>query len=96
MMEVKELRKAVATKPAPELAAAATDQKNSSRNLDCSSFPGKFTIKKWRGKKEGNTKVVDGRTYYWRPHHKMDGHFDGIYNSSHKASENFEYKKRFK
>ena len=33
----------------------------------------------WRIVKEGPTKVVDGKTWYWCPHHKREGLYDGMY-----------------
>ena len=93
--KVGQLEKALAEKrPAPDPVAAAKTAKHpkTGRNV----FPGQHQIEKWRGKKEGDEKVVDGRTYYWCPHHKYEGHYDGLYVSSHKASEHDIWKKNGK
>ena len=87
--QVKELKKEMAANPSSNLAAATADQKNS--DLDTTVFPGRFPIQKWRGKKDGDTKVVNGRTYYWCPHHKKDGCYDGLYVTTHKAEDHFTY-----
>ena len=88
--KIKELGKVVDKKPPGNNTAAATDVKKSSSGREV--FPGRYSIEKWRGTKEGDTKVVDGRTYYWCPHHKADGLYDGLYVSSHKAEDHFTWK----
>ena len=49
----------------------------------------KLNIEAWRMKKVGDSKVVDGKTYYWCPHHKLNGVFDGLY-MTHKPGEGHE------
>jgi len=39
----------------------------------------KLNIDKWRMKKDGATKSVEGKIYHWCPHHKLDGVFNGLY-----------------
>ena len=41
--------------------------------------------------KQGNTKVVNGVTFWWCPHHKNEGQFDGLY-VTHKPSEHDAWK----
>ena len=36
-------------------------------------------IMKWRMKKEGDTKTVDGKTWYWCPTERREGVYDGLY-----------------
>ena len=33
----------------------------------------------WRMTKDGDSKTMDGKTYYWCPDHKYPGNFDGLY-----------------
>ena len=51
----------------------------------------KFGIEEWRMVKQGNTKVVNGVTFWWCPHHKNEGQFDGLY-VTHKPSEHDSWK----
>lgn len=39
----------------------------------------KFTLEDWRIVFDGKEKVIDDRTWYWCPHHKMDGFYDGMH-----------------
>lgn len=52
----------------------------------------KFGIDEWRLHKQGYTKVVNGVTYWWCPHHKLDGKYDGLY-MTHKPSEHDAWKR---
>ncbi len=36
-------------------------------------------MEKWRIKKDGNPKMVEGKTYHWCPHYELDGIFDRLY-----------------
>ena len=38
-----------------------------------------FTLDPWRMNKDGDTKVVDGKTWYWCPRHVLEGVYDGLY-----------------
>ena len=38
-----------------------------------------FTLDVWRMKYDGDSKVVDGKTWYWCKRHKQDGVYDGLY-----------------
>jgi hypothetical protein len=49
-------------------------------------------IDAWRMKKKGNHKRVDGVDYWWCPHHKWEGHFDGLY-MPHKPEDHDEWKR---
>ena len=51
------------------------------------------TIEAWRMKKDGDYKQVNGIDYWWCPHHKWDGKFDGLY-MQHKREDHDEWKKR--
>ena len=51
------------------------------------------TIEAWRMKKDGDHKQVNGIDYWWCPHHKWDGKFDGLY-MQHKPEDHDEWKKR--
>ena len=39
----------------------------------------KLTLELWRIVKEGLTKIVDSKKWYWCPHHKKEGVYDGMY-----------------
>ena len=39
----------------------------------------KTDLPDWRMKREGDTKIMDGKTWHWCTHHKLDGVFDGLY-----------------
>lgn len=39
----------------------------------------KLNIEKWRMHKKEDKKEHNGNTWWWCPHHKLDGHFDGLY-----------------
>ena len=86
--KVGQLKKALAEKP---VAATTTDkQSKTGREI----FPGlSFAVEKWRAKKEGDTKVVDGKTYHWCPHHKNEGRWDGLYVTTHTADTHFTWRK---
>ena len=36
-------------------------------------------LARWRIKNVGESKVVDGKTYYWCPHHVKEGKWNGMY-----------------
>ena len=57
-----------------------------------------FTLDEWYIKKEGGTKTIDGETWYWCPHHKMEGTYDGVYvkHPKDKHDKWFERKNKFK
>jgi len=44
-----------------------------------SKCKGNFQLEAWRMKKDVAKKVVDGVQYWWCPHHKREGVFDGLY-----------------
>ena len=50
-------------------------------------------IDKWRMKNVGPTKTVNGKQYWWCPHHKLPGQFDGLY-FEHKLSGHDEWKRK--
>ena len=52
----------------------------------------KHGIDEWRMVKKGESKVVNGTTYWWCPHHKVEGKYDGLY-MTHKPSEHSAWKK---
>ena len=52
----------------------------------------KHGIDEWRMFKKGESKVVNGITYWWCPHHKVEGKYDGLY-MTHKPSEHSAWKK---
>ena len=37
------------------------------------------TVEEWRMKRDGDRKVVGGKEYFWCPHHRLEGVFDGLY-----------------
>ena len=51
-----------------------------------------LSIKFWRMKKTEDTLERDDNTWYWCPHHKMEGAYDGLY-VTHKAGEHDKWKK---
>ncbi len=54
------------------------------------------TMPKWRTIKDGDSKVVDGRTWHWCSHHKHKNNlWDGLY-VSHPKSEHEKYTSRYK
>ena len=85
--ELKQLKSEQASATAAALASASNtvppkDPTNSSGRV----FNDKFVdgVPRWRTVKEGDTKVVDGRTYHWCPYHKHSkGHWDGLYCTHH-------------
>ena len=46
----------------------------------------KLKLPVWRTKKEGDKVNQEGKTWWWYPHHKKEGLFDGLY-MPHKPSE---------
>ena len=50
-------------------------------------------IDKWRMKNVGQSKTVNGVQYWWCPHHKLPGQFDGLY-VQHKPSEHDDWKRK--
>ena len=60
---------------------------------DSSSSKPKLHIPEWRTIKKGEKLDKDGKTWWWCPHHKKEGLFDGLY-MPHKASEHDEWKKK--
>ena len=56
-------------------AFGGTNFGNSSTNGN--SF--KHTVEEWRMKCDGDRKVVGGKEYFWCPHHRLEGVFDGLY-----------------
>ena len=65
---------------------------SSSNTPSSSSGKKKYGIDEWRMVKNGSTKIVNGTTYWWCPHHKLDGKYDGLY-MTHKPSEHAAWKK---
>ena len=45
----------------------------------------------WRMKKEGPMKIVDGVEWFWCPHHRLEGVFDGLY-MPHKPEDHDKWK----
>ena len=57
-----------------------------------SGKPGDFlSIKAWRMKKTEDSIQKEGRTWYWCPHHKVEGSYEGLY-VTHKPEEHEEWK----
>ena len=57
-----------------------------------STNPGDFlSIKAWRMKKTEDSVQKEGRTWYWCPHHKVEGSYDDLY-VAHKPEEHDEWK----
>ena len=50
-----------------------------------------LSIKSWRMKKTEDSVKREGRTWYWCPHHKVEGSYDGLY-VTHKPEEHDEWK----
>ena len=69
----------------------SSSSKSRSSKSSSLSFKKKFGIEEWRMIKQGNTKVVNGVTFWWCPHHKNEGQFDGLY-VTHKPSEHASWK----
>lgn len=53
----------------------------------------KLLIPKWRTVKKGDKVDKEGKTWWWCPHHKKEGLFDGLY-MPHKPSEHDEWKRQ--
>ena len=51
-----------------------------------------LSIKAWRMKKTEDIIQQHGKTWYWCPHHKVEGSYDGLY-VTHKPDEHDEWKK---
>lgn len=58
-----------------------TSQKSSDKSSKQKSSKGKqkSNVEEWRKKKIGETKIMDGKTYHWCPHHNRDDYYDGLY-----------------
>ena len=54
---------------------------------------GKNTIEEWRMTKTEDVVTRNGKEFYWCPHHKQPGRYDGLYVSSHKPEEHDEFMK---
>ena len=53
-------------------------------------------VQKWRTVKKGASIVVDGKTFFWCPHHKHSkGLFDGLY-CLHKPKNHEEWRAKYK
>ena len=63
-----------------KLARTNNNQANVTNNSNSPSkeIP-KLMIDEWRIKHEGPSCVCNGKTWYWRPHHKKAGLFNGLY-----------------
>ena len=70
--------------------SSASNKFRSSKSASVSTKK-KFGIEEWRMVKQGNMKVVNGVTFWWCPHHKNEGQFDGLY-VTHKPSEHDAWK----
>lgn len=58
-------------------ATALASASNTGRRTDDPFIDG---LPRWRTVKKGDTMIVDGRTYYWCPHHKhAEGYWNGLY-----------------
>ena len=55
----------------------------------------KLKIPVWRTEKKGDSVQRDGKTWWWCPHHKKEGLFDGLY-MTHKPSEHDEWSRKQK
>ena len=52
---------------------------------------GNFNLPEWRKTKRGDSITKEGETWWWYPHHKVEGQFDGLY-MKHKPSEHDKWK----
>lgn len=54
------------------------------------------SVQKWRTVKKGATSQVNGKTFYWCPHHKhQKGYFDGLY-CLHKPEDHDQWKAKYR
>ena len=74
-----------------QIQGSSSSSKPKSTKSSSFSTKKKFGIEEWRMNKQGNTKVVNGVTYWWCPHHRNEGQFDGLY-VTHKPSEHDSWK----
>ena len=72
-----------------------SNKTNNQANATSSSGKAKLHIPEWRTVKKGESIEKEGNTWYWCPHHKKEGLFDGLY-MPHKASEHDEWAKKKK
>ena len=59
--------------------SASTFASSKSSGTSKSSKNPYFTLDDWRMKKDGDSKVMDGKTWYWCPKHVQEGVYDGLY-----------------
>ena len=71
---------------------SSSSGKHHANATDKSKTP-KLHIPQWRTEKKGDKVDKDGKTWWWCPHHKREGLFDGLY-MPHKPSEHDEWKKK--
>lgn len=74
-----------------QIQGSSSSSKPKSTKSSSFSTKKKFGIEEWRMSKQGNTKIVNGVTYWWCPHHRNEGQFDGLY-VTHKPSEHDSWK----
>ena len=83
--QVKSLEEQVANGAKPQ--ANATDQSSNTKG------PEKLLIPVWRTKNVGPSCERDGATWWWCPHHKKPGLFDGLY-MTHKPEDHDAWRKK--
>ena len=65
-------------------------ESNSGKSKGCGNKAGDFlSIKSWSMKKTEDSVKREGRTWYWCPHQKVEGSYDGLY-VMHKPEEHDE------
>ena len=75
-------------------AALATNNTSTTNNATTSETKSKpqLRIPEWRTIKKGDKVDKDGKTWWWCPHHKAEGLFDGLY-VTHKSEDHDKWKK---
>ena len=103
MLELKQIKLVTKedTKEAAKFLTLATELKSVINNHQFQGNKGSqgrttSTLEEWRMKKTEDVVKRDGKTYYWCPHHKQPGKYDGLYVSSHKPEDHDEYMEKRK
>ena len=85
---------ALATKLKRIESSLTTSEKSYPKHSNKSNI--KLNVDKWRIIKDrGETFERDGKQWWWCPHHKLEGHFDGLY-MNHPPSQHNKWKEEKK
>ena len=82
---------ALATKVEELQTALATSSSSQSKSSSKPNGATKTNIPDWKKTNTGPSIEMEGRTWYWCPHHVWEGHYDGLY-MNHKPEGHDEWK----